>query len=207
MRAKTLSASQRWRICCSRAGRSTCGGSAANGPVAEGELTPSILPEPANGFRGRPPARGPAPGRDTAPTRAYGRLPAWGWAAGEHDGDVALGIGALVVLVAAVALRLADRLGLPSLLLYLALGVALGEGGLGVQFEDYELTHTLGYAALVVILAEGGLTTRWADVRRAIGPGIALSTVGRRGERGGHRARSRCCCSATAGASPSCWRR
>jgi potassium/hydrogen antiporter len=91
---------------------------------------------------------------------------------------LALGIGAVVVLVAAVALRLADRLGLPSLLLYLALGVALGEGGLGVQFEDYELTHTLGYAALVIILAEGGLTTRWADVRRAIGPGIALSTVG-----------------------------
>jgi potassium/hydrogen antiporter len=91
---------------------------------------------------------------------------------------VALAIGALVVLVAAVALRLADRLGLPSLLLYLALGVALGESGLGVQFEDVELTQTLGVAALVVILAEGGLTTRWADVRRAIGPGIALSTVG-----------------------------
>jgi cell volume regulation protein A len=91
---------------------------------------------------------------------------------------LALGIGAAVVLVAAVALRLADRLGLPSLLLYLALGVALGESGLGVQFEDYQLTHTLGYAALVIILAEGGLTTRWADVRRAIGPGIALSTVG-----------------------------
>jgi potassium/hydrogen antiporter len=80
--------------------------------------------------------------------------------------------------VAAVALRLADRLGLPSLLLYLAFGVAMGESGLGVDFENYELTQTLGYAALVVILAEGGLTTRWADVRRAIGPGIALSTVG-----------------------------
>ncbi|HST99328.1 MAG TPA: potassium/proton antiporter [Geodermatophilus sp.] len=91
---------------------------------------------------------------------------------------VALAAGAVVVLVAAVALRLADRLGLPSLLLYLALGVAIGEGGLGVQFEDYRLTHTLAYAALVVILAEGGLTTRWADVRRAIGPGVALSTVG-----------------------------
>ncbi|MGY1772845.1 potassium/proton antiporter [Blastococcus sp. SYSU D00813] len=91
---------------------------------------------------------------------------------------VALAIGSLVVLVAAVALRLADRLGLPSLLLYLALGVALGESGLGVQFEDVELTQTLGVAALVVILAEGGLTTRWADVRRALGPGIALSTVG-----------------------------
>ena len=91
---------------------------------------------------------------------------------------VALAVGALVVLVAAVALRLADRLGLPSLLLYLALGVALGESGLGVEFENYSLTQTLGVAALVVILAEGGLTTRWADVRRAIGPGLALATVG-----------------------------
>jgi potassium/hydrogen antiporter len=92
---------------------------------------------------------------------------------------VALAVGALVVLVAAVALRLADRLGLPSLLLYLALGLVLGEGGPGnIEFEDVQLTQTLGVAALIVILAEGGLTTRWADVRRAIGPGIALSTVG-----------------------------
>ncbi|SNS63876.1 potassium/proton antiporter, CPA1 family [Geodermatophilus saharensis] len=91
---------------------------------------------------------------------------------------VALAVGALVVLVAAVALRIADRLGLPSLLLYLAFGVALGESGLGIEFEDVALTQTLGVAALVVILAEGGLTTRWADVRRAIGPGLSLSTVG-----------------------------
>jgi potassium/hydrogen antiporter len=90
---------------------------------------------------------------------------------------VALAVGALVVLVAAVALRLANRVGLPSLLLYLALGIAMGEG-FDLHFENYELTHTLGYAALVVILAEGGLTTRWADVRRAIGPGVTLSTVG-----------------------------
>jgi cell volume regulation protein A len=91
---------------------------------------------------------------------------------------VALAVGALVVLVAAVALRLADRVGLPSLLIYLALGLALGESGLGVQFEDFSLTQTLGVAALVVILAEGGLTTRWNDVRRAIGPGLSLATIG-----------------------------
>ncbi|MGY1847212.1 MULTISPECIES: potassium/proton antiporter [unclassified Blastococcus] len=91
---------------------------------------------------------------------------------------VALALGALVVLVAAVALRLADRVGLPSLLLYLALGLAIGESGLGVRFDDAELTQTLGVAALVVILAEGGLTTRWADVRRAVGPGLTLATVG-----------------------------
>ncbi len=91
---------------------------------------------------------------------------------------VALAVGALVVLTAAVALRLSDRLGLPALLLYLALGVGLGESGLGVQFSDVDLTQTLGVAALVVILAEGGLTTRWSDVRRAVGPGLSLATVG-----------------------------
>ena len=91
---------------------------------------------------------------------------------------VALAVGALVVLVAAVALRVADRLGLPSLLLYLALGIALGESGLGIQFEDFSLTRTLGVAALVVILAEGGLSARWHDVRRAIGPGLTLATLG-----------------------------
>jgi cell volume regulation protein A len=91
---------------------------------------------------------------------------------------LALAIGAVVVLVAAVALRLADRLGLPSLLLYLALGLVLGESGLGVEFDDAELTQNLGVAALVIILAEGGLTTRWGDVRRAIGPGVTLATVG-----------------------------
>ncbi|WP_222193570.1 potassium/proton antiporter [Modestobacter italicus] len=91
---------------------------------------------------------------------------------------LALAIGALVVLVAAVALRLADRLGLPSLLIYLALGMAIGESGLGVQFDDVELTQTLGVAALVVILAEGGLTTRWSDLRRALGPGLTLATLG-----------------------------
>lgn len=91
---------------------------------------------------------------------------------------VALAVGALVVLVAAVALRVADRLGLPSLLLYLGLGIALGESGVGVRFSDVGLTQTLGVAALVVILAEGGLTTRLSDVRRAAGPGLVLSTVG-----------------------------
>ncbi|MGY1711384.1 potassium/proton antiporter [Geodermatophilus sp. SYSU D00758] len=91
---------------------------------------------------------------------------------------LALAIGALVVLVAAVALRLADRVGLPGLLLYLALGLLLGESGLGIEFEDVDLTQTLGVAALVVILAEGGLTTRWGDLRRAVGPGLTLATVG-----------------------------
>ena len=69
------------------------------------------------------------------------------------------------------------RLGLPSLLLYLGIGILLGESVLGIQFSDAPLTESLGLAALVLILVEGGLTTRWAAVRPSLGVGIALSTV------------------------------
>lgn len=55
------------------------------------------------------------------------------------------------------AVRLSSRSGLPSLLIYLGIGIALGQDGLGgVGFSNAELTQLLGYAALVVILAEGG---------------------------------------------------
>ncbi|MBP2324028.1 cell volume regulation protein A [Kibdelosporangium banguiense] len=90
---------------------------------------------------------------------------------------LALGIGAAVVLVAVLAVRVSVRLGLPSLLLYLAIGVAIGESGIGIHFDDAQLTKALGLAALVLILTEGGLTTRWTDVRPSLGIGITLSTL------------------------------
>lgn len=90
----------------------------------------------------------------------------------------ALLVGAVVVLVAIAAVRLSLRSGLPSLLLYLGLGLVLGEGGLGVQFENESLTQVLGYSALVLILAEGGLTTTWVDIRSSMAPAAVLSTLG-----------------------------
>jgi cell volume regulation protein A len=91
--------------------------------------------------------------------------------------EVLLGVVAAVVLVGVLAVRVSVRLGLPSLLLYLAIGLLLGESVLGIEFSDADLTESLGLAALVVILVEGGLTTRWTAVRPALGVGIALSTV------------------------------
>jgi len=88
-----------------------------------------------------------------------------------------LGAVAAVVLVGVLAVRVSVRLGLPSLLLYLGIGLLLGESVLGIQFSDAALTQSLGLAALVLILIEGGLTTRWTAVRPALGVGIALSTV------------------------------
>ena len=91
--------------------------------------------------------------------------------------EVLLGVAAAVVLVGVLAVRVSVRLGLPSLLLYLGIGLLLGESVLGIQFSDADLTESLGLAALVVLLIEGGLTTRWTAVRPALGVGIALSTV------------------------------
>ena len=91
--------------------------------------------------------------------------------------ELLLGIAAAVVLLGVLAVRASVRLGLPSLLLYLAIGILLGEAVLGIRFSDAALTESVGLGALVLILSEGGLTTRWANVRPALGIGIALSTV------------------------------
>jgi cell volume regulation protein A len=86
--------------------------------------------------------------------------------------------GSAVTLLAIMAVRVSARAGLPSLLIYLLIGVALGEEGLGIHFDDAQVAHALGFAALVVILAEGGLTTHWPDVRPSMRLGAALATVG-----------------------------
>ncbi|GAB3464765.1 potassium/proton antiporter [Kineococcus endophyticus] len=83
-----------------------------------------------------------------------------------------------VLLLAVLAVRLSARTGLPSLLLYLALGLVLGEDGLGIPFGDAEIAQVLGYGALVLILAEGGLTTRWDAIKGVLAPASVLATVG-----------------------------
>jgi cell volume regulation protein A len=82
-----------------------------------------------------------------------------------------------VLILAVIAVRVSRRFGLPTLLLYLGIGMLLGNAGLGIDFSNTVLTEHLGLAALVFILTEGGLTTRWANVRPALGLGAMLATV------------------------------
>ncbi|MCX3059047.1 potassium/proton antiporter [Streptomyces sp. GXMU-J5] len=84
-----------------------------------------------------------------------------------------------MLLVAVAAVRVSSRSGLPSLLLYLGIGVAMGQDGIGnISFDNAELTQVIGYAALVVILAEGGLGTKWKEIKPALPAAAALSLVG-----------------------------
>jgi cell volume regulation protein A len=92
--------------------------------------------------------------------------------------DAVLLVGALVVIAAIVAARVAHAIGLPALLVFLGLGLALGESGLGIQFENAALAQSLGLSALVLILAEGGLTTNFEHARSAAPAALSLATVG-----------------------------
>ncbi|WP_193610762.1 potassium/proton antiporter [Nocardioides lijunqiniae] len=95
-----------------------------------------------------------------------------------HQLDTFLLLGSAVTLLAVLAVRVSSRAGLPSLLIYLLMGVLLGESGLGIGFEDAELAHALGFAALVLILAEGGLTTNWREIKPSMRIGVSLASIG-----------------------------
>lgn len=87
-------------------------------------------------------------------------------------------IASIILIVCVAAVRLATTSGLPTLLLYLAIGLVIGEEGLGIPFADEQMAQVLGYSALVLILIEGGLTTRWDSIRSSVAPATALATVG-----------------------------
>lgn len=95
-----------------------------------------------------------------------------------HQLYVVLLAAGVVLLASIVATRVATIVGLPSLLLFLAVGVVIGEDGMGLLFDDAQLAQTLGTAALGVILVEGGLTTRFGDIKAVLRPAGALATVG-----------------------------
>ncbi|MEQ6902267.1 potassium/proton antiporter [Nocardioides sp. YIM 152588] len=95
-----------------------------------------------------------------------------------HQLDSFVLVGASVTLLAVLAVRLSSRVGLPSLLFYLLMGVILGESVVGIGFENAEVAHALGFGALAIILAEGGLTTSWRETRPSMRIGFALATVG-----------------------------
>ncbi|WP_405914339.1 potassium/proton antiporter [Streptomyces sp. NBC_00963] len=96
-----------------------------------------------------------------------------------HHLNELLLICSLVLLIAVAAVRISSRSGLPSLLLYLGIGMAIGQDGIfNVKFDNVEMTQVIGYAALVVILTEGGLGTKWKEIKPVLPMAVVLSTAG-----------------------------
>lgn len=94
------------------------------------------------------------------------------------DGQLILVAGALLAL-GLVASFVAGRVRVPSLVLFLVVGMLLGSDALGwIAFADYRLARTIGVIALALILFDGGLTSGVLHLRAVLAPATALATVG-----------------------------
>ena len=88
-------------------------------------------------------------------------------------------VGALLIFASIMASTLSARLGIPLLLLFLAVGVLAGEQGiLGIEFSQYNIANFVGQAALACILLDGGLRTSFKSFRVGLKPAITLATWG-----------------------------
>jgi len=84
-----------------------------------------------------------------------------------------------LLLASILASKVSDRLGIPSLLIFLGIGMLAGSDGIGgIHFDDPSLAQTLGIIALSYILFAGGLSTGWTSVRPILWQGGLLATLG-----------------------------
>ena len=96
-----------------------------------------------------------------------------------HAIDLTLLGGALLVLAGIASSLVARRFGTPLLLVFLVLGLLLGEDGpVGIHYSDTRFTFLVGSLALAVILFDGGLRTRAEQVRGVVAPALLLASVG-----------------------------
>ena len=88
-------------------------------------------------------------------------------------------VAGVLLLLGIASSKFSARLGVPVLVLFLAVGMLAGSEGIGrIPFENYPLANSVGSAALALILFDGGLRTSVGAVRRVWRPALALSTVG-----------------------------
>ncbi|HVY18959.1 MAG TPA: potassium/proton antiporter [Bauldia sp.] len=92
--------------------------------------------------------------------------------------NIAILIGAALVVAAAFTSLLSLRFGAPLLLVFLGIGLLAGEDGIGIEFDNVQAAYFVGSVALAIILFDSGYVTRFAMLRLAALPALALSTVG-----------------------------
>lgn len=87
-------------------------------------------------------------------------------------------IGAVLIFCSILISKTGYRFGIPTLLLFLLVGMFFGSDGLGLQFNSASDAQFIGMMALSIILFTGGMDTKLQDIRPVLTQGILLSTVG-----------------------------
>ncbi len=92
--------------------------------------------------------------------------------------NLAILLGALLVAVAIFTSVISFRFGAPLLLVFLLLGLGVGEDGLGIEFDDAPAAYFIGSIALALILFDSGFNTRAQTLRTAALPATSLAVLG-----------------------------
>lgn len=88
-------------------------------------------------------------------------------------------IGSLLLFISIISSKTSFRIGIPTLILFLIVGMLAGSDGPGgIIFDDPEIAQLLGVIALTFILFSGGLDTKWLSIKPIVRNGLALSTLG-----------------------------
>ena len=93
------------------------------------------------------------------------------------SGNILL-VGSILLFVSIAVSKTSARFGVPTLLLFLFVGMLFGSDGLGIQFNDMKDAQFVGMIALCIILFSGGMDTKFQEIKPVLAPGLVLSTVG-----------------------------
>ncbi len=87
-------------------------------------------------------------------------------------------VGSILLFISVFASKAGSRFGVPSLLLFLFVGMLFGSDGLGIPFDNAQAAQAIGTLALSVILFTGGMETKYSEIRPVAAPGVVLATLG-----------------------------
>lgn len=87
-------------------------------------------------------------------------------------------ITSIILLISILVTKMGSRLGVPTLLVFLLVGMFFGSDGLGFEFNNTALTQFIGMIALSIILFSGGMDTKVEEIKPILWPGVLLSTAG-----------------------------